>query len=586
MTVREMVDLLSDAYAVYELAIRNIDISRMTLRGRKVRLVEILEEEDLNPEDGINLIPHLSAEVDLRISRGLLDELRSLFLTDSVHNSSVIDTRLRFLYARINRVLTVPNSNESHQKDFLTAECERLSNELARVTLPLNNGSVSSSSGLYTTPPNQNIREQENRGSAVWKWDLRFSGDEKQSASEFLQNARDYSHSRGVTEAELLRSISDLLTGSARKWFRTNTVPFSNWTDFVQRFLKDFEPIYESDRLLDSIKKRLQRPDESIIQFFVTMEDLFLRLPRPLNEYDRLDIIRNNLLPRYVSALAVHTFHSIRDLKDSCKLIEAADNILRFRPQNNPTSSNQGSRPPPQNRPYQSSFPRQYWTGQSVYPRQQGPNPNSNYFPQQNFPRGNPGQMVTYVPRNAAPNNAGNFQNRSFPNRQALPNIPRTNMGNNQVQVVEAFPNVMECTSPQFSDQVVAGAMYPPVNQTHQPFFPQVFDQFYPVEYGFESVQPYPHVNFNQYGSQSHVSPTVPAYFNPGAGSVNQLSNAINPFGINGNENTNRVQQIPSQPNSFSSSQSSNLPNYSPNNSSSGNEHGTVGSGSTTAPNT
>lgn len=124
-------------------------------------------------------------------------------------------------------------------------------------------------------------------------------------------NARDYSHSRGVSDTDLLRSVSDLLTGSARKWLRTNTVPFLNWTDFVNRFLKDFEPLYESDRLLDTIKKRLQKPDESIIQYFVEMENLFLRLSTVLDEVEGIKIVRAYLLPRYVPALAVYEFQTL-----------------------------------------------------------------------------------------------------------------------------------------------------------------------------------------------------------------------------------------------------------------------------------
>lgn len=493
MAIRDLVNLLPDAYVVYELCIRNVNSSRMTLLGKKECLITLMEEEDRNPEGIPQYNLHLPVHSELQSCRIMFNELRSMFLTENVWNASTVDARLKFLIPRVNRLYTVVDTTEHNQKVFLLNDLEELSNELSRITVPIDNPRP-----LSPTPPSvssyhtiRNPRDQqcnqvhrETYNSSVWKWDLRFSGDDsRQSASEFLQNVRDYSHSRGVSETDLLRSISDLLVGSARKWYRTNTVPFINWTDFVKRFLQDFEPIYESDRLLDTIKGRMQQPNESVIQFFVTMEDLFLRLPVMLTESARVKIIRSNLLPRYVSALAVYEFYSLWDLKEYCKRIEATDICLRSR-----------SVIPPVNR-IPPNFARNFPANQFGNTRQPPP-PAQNVtqqHPQFNQRIQNTGQVVPYAPRQPFPTNYRNNNYRPINNRQQYPN--------NQYPITNRINAITSITDNQ---NVLEPMFYQP-----QPY---PFEQHQVVdEIPYQSSAHYPINNYNNPNSYANFdNPTQP----------------------------------------------------------------------------
>lgn len=567
--ISDLVSLLSDAYVVYELCIRNIDTSRMTLLGRKERLIELIEEEDLNPEAVPRFNVHLTAGVDLQYCRILFNDLRNLFMLDNIWNASIVDARLKFLSSRVERIYTVGNSDEYNQKMLLLADIEQLFNELSRVMIPINadRTPTPSNRSSYHTPINPlcPVMPRAPYNPSVWKWDILFSGDDKQSASEFLQNVHDYGHSRGVAEADLLRSISDLLTGSARKWFRTNTAPFASWADFVHRFLRDFEPIYESDRLLDTIKGRMQQPDESTIQFFVTMEDLFLRLPRVLNERERVKIIRNNLLPSYVSALAVHEFQTIWELKECCKRVEASDICLKSRPSNDHNVSVPGNGLPSTNRTNQTNFKRNFPAVQYNNPRPVTPSNQNFYYrqPRNNQRFQNPNQIVQFVPRQSVPTNYGNFQNHPMGNRQQIQNYPYLPQNrNNVVNSIVNYP----------SEFVVAS------NTSFNPYpfdQPQVFDQYSP---GSAYPYSYPINNYND-----------TLYYN--SNQINQPTSAEHQFQLNDNipnnggnlmKNPASSQQTCPTSTKNNLSQTVNSPNSS--RSQTGNERGIVGNGPAAVP--
>lgn len=585
MTVRDLVDLLSDAYVVYELALRNVDMSRMTIKNRKDRLVAILEEEDAHPEHSLEYQSHLAADADLKFSRAFLDELRTLFVTDNVRNAAVVDVRLRFLITRVTRIRVVDNTVEYHQKQFLLNEFEQLLIELARIAIPLNinRSDTSTSSSSYQTPPTTftpAVRYEQNfRSSAVWKWDLRFSGDDKQSASEFLQNARDYSHSRGISEVDLLRSISDLLTGSARKWLRTNTVPFLNWTDFANRFLRDFEPMYESDRLLDTIKKRLQKSDESIIQFFVEMENLFLRLSTVLVEAERIKIVRANLLPRYVTALAVYEFQTLWELKESCKRIEAADICLRTRPRFDSSVPTPGLKPQYPYRTNQATLP--YTSGtQYRNPRQPwSATQNANYRQPQNLRAENTGQVIPYASNQTNLKINGNSQNNPIVNHQSVPTANIQQPGH-PINCLEVFS-----TNANFPGaQAAVNQFYPnsgyPTHQLYPNNFWQSTDQYwsgstYPV------YQPSPVVN-QHYVANPGLNMYIPSQMplNEQVSShVTGYNQSDNSPRMTCNQNTETHSQQGTMPNNVSNAA------HNPNSSTSGNDRGTVGNGPPTVPN-
>lgn len=423
MATRELVDLLSDSYVSYELDIRQFNYERLTLGGKKVALVDILNDEDSDADNQPRLVSQLTPIQDLQECKSLFDELREMFIQDRVWNATVIDACLKFLYPRVRRINTVVGEEINYRRSFLLNELTGLRADISRISVPLPGSHSYSFENLdrrrdlipvppsCTTPPsthNQNY-------VPVWKWDIKFSGDEAEiSAAEFLQTINDYSRSRNVNENELLNSVSDLLTGSARKWFRSASFnnSFQTWNDFSIRFLEDFEPGYETEKLLDDIKRRFQQSDEGVTKFIICMEDLFLRLPYRLEETKRVAIIYKNLLPCYIKGLAMWKFCTVNDLKVACKNLESAEVTIKSRSDYQPLN--------PSN--FRNNFA-------------QNKNTSYQYRPTQNFqPNCPPYNVQQPVNQYQKP---FNMQNQPPPinrPRQTLTQQPAVNFNNGQVQ--------------------------------------------------------------------------------------------------------------------------------------------------------
>lgn len=552
MTIRDIVDLLSDKYVTYELDVRHINTSRDTLFSKKEKLIEILEEEDANDDDNAQLLSHIEPNADLAECKTLLSDMQSYFMRRGVEVATRVDANLKFLLPRICRIQAMDGTPQNFLKNFMISDIRSLKDELSYVSVPVhmannlsnsmsylsanenandrapveaNNGSGNPADPLppFIQPtnignqpnntnlcylaqhpfsannngpcpgsipvwhPNQNPHPYHNNvqrfsgqcppyplqqvfpnaaitgpnhfGSMptsnipcnnyttsfqpqapvypqqtqrpalynnvpnrttinsvpVWKWKIRFSGDDDASASEFLQDVEEYRRSRGASEEDLLACISDLLEGSARKWFRAmcRTRPFVGWFDFTERFRMDFEPNLTGDGLIDEIRSRIQKPSESIVKYFITMENLFLRLPRPLPMYEVISILRKNILPHISQGLAVYDFEDVESFKHACKRYERNYNQSQSR-----------------NLPAQSVTPDQQNKNLSAN-RAPGNWNNQQRYPNQNQNRNDNRRNDTYYNRNQIYSNSNTNQNRNTtqPSSQPVtgPSRPKIN---------------------------------------------------------------------------------------------------------------------------------------------------------------
>lgn len=289
----------------------------------------------------------------------------------------------------------------------------------------------------------------------IWKWNLCYTGDNPEvSASEFLQVLLDRSTSRNVTCEELLHSMTDLLGGTALRWFRSKSIlnPFRNWNDFCEKFLKDFEPSHQSDMLLEFIRSRVQLPNESVVKYFAEIEDLFLKLPYVPQESLRVKIIRKNILPEYIHSLALFSFDSVEQLRDSCKRLECGRAMVASHQgssntNNVPSSSRQYNQMPNTQQQRYYSEPddnrrsyRQFQDSSNFNNYYKNLNNNYNrYEPTRNFQRPPHNQNArnppsnshqTQIQSNSQTNNSRPFQHSSARNTF---NRQQPNAGNRQV---------------------------------------------------------------------------------------------------------------------------------------------------------
>lgn len=249
----------------------------------------------------------------------------------------------------------------------------------------------------------------------IWQWDIKFTGDDpKSSASEFLQVLMDRSISRNVSRENILYSMTDLLGGTALKWFRSEThiQPFPNWQEFVRKFLEDFEPNHLNDGLLETISNRRQLQEESVVKYFSDVENMFWRLHAVPEEPKRVSIIRKNLLPHLVQSLSLYEFNTVASLKEACKKIELGYQLSK---QN---YSNVRKYPTPQlNTP--ENFNRYPNTNVRPAYAQRGNTYNNNNFGRQapNYP----GNQLNANRWPASNQNTGNFGTRFQNSNQNQP---------------------------------------------------------------------------------------------------------------------------------------------------------------------
>lgn len=326
MFLKERVERLrpSPVVAFGDLRVQIIEkIEELEKRFRNVTVSSGLERYARNitsPNGSFGFLPRLNT---LSLNENSVQMPR---LSSTKHPSA--DAQPSVLKGALTTSLRSANASHSVQPNHTVRFNESTSSERAFPTLRSapdldvtfespsdNHALVNSVISSTTSKPN----------AQMWKWKIKFSGDgDEVLASDFIQELKDLSQSRGVTNEELLNGMPELLTGTASKWYRTanRDRPFIDFYDFAARFLEDFEPFYKVDTRLEKLRKRLQGPNEKVVAYFAHMEHEFYSMvnPPPMNEQIR--IIRKNLLPQFVTHMACQTFKTVSELKTACKQIE------------------------------------------------------------------------------------------------------------------------------------------------------------------------------------------------------------------------------------------------------------------------
>lgn len=166
----------------------------------------------------------------------------------------------------------------------------------------------------------------------VFKWDIKFSGDPRESLASFLESVEEHSVSRNITKEELFSTATDLFTGEALVWYRSIKHQIDSWQSLTRELRREYQPFDYEDRLWEEIRSRSQGPDERIGYYLAVMDTLFRRLPTPPTEEEKLKILRKNVDPYYIERLALLEIDTTRDLLDFCRrLEEGRQTVSRFK---------------------------------------------------------------------------------------------------------------------------------------------------------------------------------------------------------------------------------------------------------------
>lgn len=167
----------------------------------------------------------------------------------------------------------------------------------------------------------------------VYKWQLKFSGQPSESFNAFLEEVEEHCQSRNVDKVQLFASARDLFTGDALRmynWFKKHV---SDWNGLVRLMKEEYVP--SAEKLWQQILTRTQGGTESIGLYVAVMTGLFDRMPTPVAESLRMQVLRRNILPFFQERLALTEISTPLELIELCRRIEETrESVDRFKPPN------------------------------------------------------------------------------------------------------------------------------------------------------------------------------------------------------------------------------------------------------------
>ena len=325
----------------YELLIRRIRTTKPLEDKRRI-LEHELYKEITRPASFST--KHLSFEADKTEITSTLESVTTLILEfdsgtadDSLYHRIV--SRLNHVRERILRtpIASQPELKEAQKntRDEFYATCLTLEADLRDrviVSTPVST-TVSSPFRRYFSSfadPTSNPETHNARSVPVYKWNVSFDG--HTNLSSFLEKVDDLKVARGVSDDELFRSAYDLFAEPALTWYRSVRASVATWGELVDLLKKTFLPTEYDEMILENLKSRFQGKNEPVALFVADMSNLFSRLSQVPDKKDQLKLIRKNVLPSYVTALALQKIDTADELISLCRQIEEANQANERRP--------------------------------------------------------------------------------------------------------------------------------------------------------------------------------------------------------------------------------------------------------------
>lgn len=305
---------------IYELRLRhvhNLDYMNISLLRSSLNML-LSEPVDLNFPD-----VEIDVAADFEICQNKYEELNSLvqsFAGNALSSAySSLDHRILHVLNRLRRLLnraSAPILDEIKRCLDKTVELDVLLNsksmEDTNVSSPLQSDSMSS------TPLNTHYGVQYARlpvqVDPVYKWGVTFDG--KEPVSEFLERIEELRVARRASKEHLFCSAIELFSGIALLWYRSMREEVHDWDSLVSALRAHFlPPDYDFD-LLQSIHARKQKPSEKVIEYVATLRHLFQKLIVPLSEFERIRILKKNLLPCFRHKITLLEIASVSRLTE------------------------------------------------------------------------------------------------------------------------------------------------------------------------------------------------------------------------------------------------------------------------------
>lgn len=158
----------------------------------------------------------------------------------------------------------------------------------------------------------------------VNQWRISFNGEGRgMHLFDFLSQVKMYQRSEMISDDELLRAMTHLLSGRAAQWYESVHETIFTWNDLVEALKAEYLPYNYSFTLFNDICNRRQKPNESFGEYFTHLKSLFKWLGMELSESHKVHIVQKNLLPKY-SSIAMLGIRNLQGLAEACRRIDDA----------------------------------------------------------------------------------------------------------------------------------------------------------------------------------------------------------------------------------------------------------------------
>jgi hypothetical protein len=154
----------------------------------------------------------------------------------------------------------------------------------------------------------------------VAKWTFRFGKSE--DLRKFIDDVEDAMQLHDVSNRELLRGISALLTEPAKTWFRRNKTKITSWRLFKRLIKEAFTPDDNDEETIEKINCLKQKPDETYAVYEARMLELADRLSEPMSEKEKIRKMMKGLDLFYRSRIRQSEIHSLTNLRRECRELE------------------------------------------------------------------------------------------------------------------------------------------------------------------------------------------------------------------------------------------------------------------------
>ncbi|KAG5897678.1 hypothetical protein JTB14_011488 [Gonioctena quinquepunctata] len=290
------VNHLLDFELEYELSIRGITTARTVADKRKI-LTRLLSKEQVNPDVNLKLDVY---EFDFKTEQ------------EDINKSLTSITEM---------IIDFSDSGQTY------ATCLKLESDLydsvQLTTSVVTNVSVQPPPVINIPAPVVNCS---NNFIPISKWGVELNGDPK-TVHSFLEHVTELAQSRKVTDQTLYESAIEFFVGDAFVWYRSVKSEISDWKSLVTSLKRDFLSSIIDEDIWGEIKQRRQKRNESVAIFIAHVETLFGRLSRQPVESSKVKQLRKNILPEYLSQLALHEISTVADLSKLCRRLEEANHL-------------------------------------------------------------------------------------------------------------------------------------------------------------------------------------------------------------------------------------------------------------------